>query len=143
MYTQIQGIIPHRPPMVMIDGYKRLSPNTGMAVKTFGPNDYACRDGRVMEAFLIEAMAQTVAAHQGYEQLGTDDPTPPPGMLVTVDAFECFHSLSAGDTIDIHIDHVGDVGGFQLIQGRVDRGGCLIAQGEFKIFSPPKGEDTP
>ena len=140
MFKEITRIIPHRHPMIMVDGYKRISKDSALAEKTFRPKDYGCNNGIVVESILIECIAQTVAAHYGYKALKREDQKPAMGMLVTVDAFNFFHPVPEDATILISIEKKDQIGPFNIIKGEINSQGKLMASGQIKIYNQ---EDKP
>lgn len=134
-FSDITRIIPHRPPMVMIDNYTRLSDIRGRAEKMFSGKDYGCEDGYVLQAVLVECLAQTVAAHHGYSRLKIRDESPAMGMLVTIDSFDFFCSVPEDETITINVHKTDEIGSFHLIQGEIFCREKIMAQGRIKIFN--------
>jgi len=137
MFKDITKIIPHRPPMVMIDQYTRISKTAGKATKQFSGQDYGCDEGIVLQGILIECMAQTVAAHHGYSKLDYKNNVPATGMLVTIDSFDFFHPVPENESITITVDETDKIGPFHLIQGEILCGEKRMAQGRIKIFNSP------
>ena len=134
-FSDITRIIPHRPPMVMIDKYSRLSDIRGRSEKMFSKKDYGCEDGYVLQGILVECIAQTVAAHHGYSQMERRDESPVMGMLVTIDSFDFFHLVPEDETITINVHKTDEIGPFHLIQGEIICRGKIMAQGRIKIFN--------
>ena len=137
MFSDITKIIPHRPPMVMIDQYTRISETKGRATKHFSKQDYGCHDENVLQGILIECMAQTVAAHHGYSKSDNKNNTPAMGMLVTIDRFDFFHPVPEDESITITVNETDKIGPFHLIQGEIFCGEKIMAQGRIKIFNSP------
>ena len=75
IYPDVQSLIPHRPPFVMVDQIVGISEETIIAEKTFLDDDYGTRDNFVLEGILIETAAQTVAAKQGFDNLNNKKKT--------------------------------------------------------------------
>lgn len=136
MYKEITRIIPHRYPMVMIDGYKRINDDSALSEKTFRANDYGCHNGTVLDSILIECFAQTVAAHHGYKALQEKNQKPSMGMLVSVDAFHFFHPVPEDARISIFIEKTDQIGPFKIMKGEIDINGKLVATGQIKIYNP-------
>jgi predicted hotdog family 3-hydroxylacyl-ACP dehydratase len=136
MYKKITRITPHRPPMVMIDGYKRINDDSALSGKTFCANDYGCCDGTVLDSILIECLAQTVAAHHGYKTLQGKNQKPTMGMLVSVDAFHFFHPVPEDASISLFIEKTDQIGPYKIMKGEIDIKGKLVASGQIKIYNP-------
>ncbi|MDY0222234.1 MAG: hypothetical protein RBR67_13940 [Desulfobacterium sp.] len=134
-FPDVIRIIPHRPPMVMIDRYSRVSDTHGTAEKMFSRKDYGCEDGYVLQAVLVECIAQTVAAHHGYSQMETGSGSPAMGMLVAIDSFDFFHPVQEDETITITVHKTDEIGPFHLIQGEILCRRKIMARGRMKIFN--------
>ncbi|MBU4318778.1 MAG: hypothetical protein KKF30_16085 [Proteobacteria bacterium] len=134
MFKDITKIIPHRNPMIMIDCYEKIDKNRACAEKTFLPGDYGNHKGTVLESVLIECVAQTVAAHFGYNEMIENTQNKMFGMLVSVDGFIFFHRLSEHTKIKIKINKKDQVGDFNIYESRITSREKLIAEGEIKVF---------
>lgn len=132
----INRLIPHRPPMVMLDGFTPDSDTAGTAEKTFSRDDYGCEDGIVIQGMLIECVAQAVAAHRGYFQLGNGDAEAAMGMLVTIDHFDFFHPVPEDAAITIKVSKTDERGPFHLIRGDIFCRGKMMVSGRLKVFYP-------
>lgn len=141
-YTDIGPLIPHRPPMVMIDRFTRESDTAGTAIKQFSASDYGCENGRVTPAVLIECVAQTVAAHHGCDRLDNPSGEPALGMLVAVDQFTFFWEVPGDESVTIKVERTDEIGPFHLIQGEVFCNGSLVARGKIKIFNQTGSGET-
>lgn len=134
-HTDISGIIPHRPPMVMIDRFTKKNETAGIGEKRFFQGNYGCENGFVLQSILIECVAQTVAAQHGYDHLSKDNPEPALGMLVAIDHFEFFHPVPENAFITIHVNKTDEIGQFHLLRGMILFGKKLMARGRIKIFN--------
>ena len=136
MYQNLKTIIPHREPMVMIDGYEKIDKDNAISEKTFLPDDYSIYKGYVVESILIECIAQTVAAHFGFDALDKEDEFKKPGMLVTVDTFSYFERVKEGAKVDITIKKTNEIGPFCIYFGKITCNKKPVAEGEIKLFVP-------
>lgn len=136
-YTNIEKIIPHRSPMVMIQQYRRIDENASWACVHFSPDAYACCNGRVSEGMLIEAVAQTAAAHVGYEAVLDNEKKSGMGMLATVDEFFWHEAIKDDAKIEIRIIKIDEIGPFKIIKADINVGEKLAASGRIKLFNPP------
>jgi 3-hydroxymyristoyl/3-hydroxydecanoyl-(acyl carrier protein) dehydratase len=135
LYKDIEQIIPHRYPVIMIDQYRKIDSDTAWSKKQFTPDSYGCENGWVVESILIEACAQTVAAHFGYRGLEDKTGGIQFGMLTSVDEF-VFHEMVKDDSeIDVRIVKTDEVGPFKLIAGEIRVKDKLVANGRIKIFN--------
>lgn len=139
-YTDIKKIIPHREPMMIIDRYKRIDADSAVATACFCPEAYGCRNGWVSEMMLIEAAAQTAAAHIGYQTVQDGDKKAGIGMLATVDDFTWHGRLKDTCEVEILIFKTDEIGPFKLVRAQIQIGGKTVAEGRIKLFNPPPGD---
>lgn len=133
MDTNIEQLLPHRRPMVMIDELLSYDQDSAVAAKCFDDNSYGAHDGVVAEPLLIEAMAQTVAAFHGKHrrQQGME---PSMGMLVGVNSFEFMASAKTQRRLEISVKIDKVLGQFRIASGTIYQSGKLIAKGEMKFY---------
>jgi len=136
LLKNISRILPHRHPMIMIDTYKRIDNDTAVSEKIFRETDYGCKNGMVIDSILIECVAQTVAAHYGYQAIIKKEKSPGIGMLVSVDTFNFYHPVSDNSKIDIFISKTDTIGAFKLFRGEIRMEDKVIAAGNIKVFNP-------
>lgn len=133
MATNIEQLLHHRFPMVMIDELLGCDQDSAIAVKCFDDNSYGALNGIVAEPLLIEAMAQTVAAFYGKhrQQHGLE---PELGMLVGVNSFEFMASAKTQHRLEISIKIDKVLGQFRIASGTIYQLDKLIAKGEMKFY---------
>lgn len=136
MYKNIEQILPHRHPMLMIDSYRKIDNDTASSGIHLKPGNYGCENGYVLESMLIESVAQTVAAHFGYKSLEKEENDPDIGMLTSVDTFIFYEKVKDTSKIDILILKTDEIGAFKLITGEIRVNGKLMAKGNIKVFNP-------
>lgn len=115
MYYDIHKIIPHKDPMVMIDGYQKIDDNSGIGEKTFIHTDYSIHNGHVIDSILIECIAQAVAAHSGYDSLFQKKTPNKSGMLVAVDSFRFFNRVKKDSKISIAVKKTNQIGSIAMV----------------------------
>ena len=131
---ELRQILPHRPPMVMIDSLERFDDQTAEALKTFSRGDYGLDDnGRVAEPMLIECLAQTVAAGLG-SLARMQGQEPAEGMLVGVSGLEFLRPVRQGRALALNTRITHRVGRFVVVEATVRSGDELIARGELKLY---------
>ncbi len=135
MFTDIEKIIPHRDPMIMIDGYERINEDQAAATKYFPKDSYGVHNGIVLSSILVECVAQTVAAHFGHKRLSDHRQEPETGMLVSVDSFEFKAQVPAQATIRIHIEKAHQIGEFRVYTGEISMDRLSVAEGQIKLFA--------
>ena len=136
IYQNIEQIIPHRRPMLMIDSYKRIDNDTASSKIHLTSGNYSCENGYVLESMLIESVAQTVAAHFGYKSLEKEESNPDIGMLTSVDTFLFYEKVKDTSKIEIRILKTDEIGAFKLITGEICVNEKLVAKGRIKVFNP-------
>jgi 3-hydroxyacyl-[acyl-carrier-protein] dehydratase len=133
MDDQLRAILPHRPPMVMIDALLESTPEGALATKVFTGSDYAVDDNTVARSALIEGLAQTVAAAFGKEAREAGQ-RPLIGMLVGVTGFGFTRDVEAGEEVVFRATISRRLPPFYLAEGEVLCGGQVIAGGSMKFY---------
>ena len=131
----VEPLIPHKKPMIMIDGYCKIDDKRAFSEKTFSADDYAVGRGFVMESILIECLAQTVAAHSGYNAVVEKKNRPGQGLLVAVDLFEFYERVAPPATVTVHIEQRDQFGSFTMYSGTVRQMEKTVARGDIKVFN--------
>ena len=136
--SEIETMIPHRPPFLWIDRVEELEPGTRcVAVKFVDPADpifagHFPAKPILPGVLLIEAVAQTAgvmlgsAAPQGAGELA---------LLATVNRFKFFKSVTPGQELRIETRKLTDAGRMAYIGGTVWVGGEIVASGELSVVS--------
>ncbi|MDP4281174.1 MAG: hydroxymyristoyl-ACP dehydratase [Bacteroidota bacterium] len=129
----ITRYIPQRPPMVMIGNL--VSSENGKTVTSLKirEDNIFCSEGLFREAGIIENIAQTAAAGNGY-LCSLEGKTPPVGFIGGIRRLTIYSLPEAGDEIftEVILDNV--VMNASLVTGRVQNKGEIIAECEMKIF---------
>ena len=133
MSTELNSILPHRAPMVMIDELIHCGDAAATAVKTFKRGDYGTTGGRVLEPALVESLAQTVAAFQGCRAQRSDRGLSR-GMLVGVSHFDFRGPVSCEKPVHLSVTITRVLPPFCLAEGHAEQDGQIVAQGELKFF---------
>lgn len=129
-----EQLIPHRPPMRLIDSLVSYSP-TEAEIEAVPAADsiFVGEDGVLAQAALVELLAQGYAAAKGYDDLMNRRPITE-GYLVGVRKLELFGAARAGDKLRIRIRTVGSFEGFIVADGVIERSGEMIASGCVKLW---------
>jgi 3-hydroxyacyl-[acyl-carrier-protein] dehydratase len=130
-------LIPHRPPMLLIDRLLASNGQSGEVESVVRENCSFLTDNKelVPEA-LLEMTAQAYAAVRGWEVLRRGLPLPA-GFLVGIGGFEFFSRAVLGDTLLIRVETLGELESFVVVGTEAFRGGELLASGKIKVWSPP------
>jgi len=139
--------VPHRETMLLVD--ELLEYTTGnIKGKTLikKDNPFLHDSGIMGRNCLVEIMAQTVAAGNGYNAMVRGD-TLKTGFLVGVNDFTFFENVRVGDELLVLTNEDSTFGDFTMVQGNISRGKELIARGNLKLYeiagAPVKPEGTP
>jgi predicted hotdog family 3-hydroxylacyl-ACP dehydratase len=137
----------HRPPLRLIQSLLRVEDGYAEAQGTLNAGDVGVGpDGKLEPAVLLEMMAQTYAAAQGYEGSQTrssafGDPDQQKagkpaelGYLVGVSDFRIEHRPAAGQPLLVRIKSSCSFGSFYLIDGQVLCEGHVVAGGTLKVW---------
>jgi predicted hotdog family 3-hydroxylacyl-ACP dehydratase len=129
--------MPHRSPMRLVQSLLCVEGARAEAQTTLKAGDIGVGpDGQVEAAVLLEMVAQTYAAAQGYQdrQAGKSAGL---GYLVGVNDFHIERLPSAGQQLLIKIQSSCSFGGFYLVEGQVLCEGTVVAGGTLKVWVPP------
>lgn len=130
-------ILPHRPPMVMIDRLVEVGGDSAVAVKTFDAGSYGTDGEFVSEGALIEGLAQTVAALYGSDGLKRGR-APGKGMLVGVSDFRFYARARVGRRLELAVTVTRRIAPFCIAEGKVTEDGIIVAEGGMKFYLEEK-----
>ena len=132
-----EEVIPHRPPMRMIDALMEWSDNSARGAIVFDAKHMAVHDGLVTESALVECIAQTVAAMEGAKKAacGTTGGTvgEQVGMLCGVSDFVVVRRPKAGEQLEVRVQVHKRLGPMLLVDGQVLHNGDVVASGSLKL----------
>lgn len=130
--------IPQRPPFVMVDKVYEHGEQHLVSGFLIDEDNCLCQENSFQEGGLIENMAQTAALFAGirYEALGEKTPV---GFIAGIKNLEVHQLPKVSDEIHTHIQLTHEVGGIQVVEGKVyDADDAIIAHCELKIFINPE-----
>ena len=137
------GIIPQEPPMRIIDEIVRVGERSGeVSVAVSAEMPFVGEDGAVDRAIHFELMAQSIAALNGFKQLGGSQ-EPSGGYLVGAQNLEILESARVGDVLTVSVYKDLRFGGFGIVKGTVSREDTILARGEIKIWREAWGVSGP
>lgn len=129
----IYGLIPQRPPMVMVDSFYGFDGNKSLTGLTIKADNLFCQTGRLQESGIIEHIAQSAAVRVGYLYTQRNEPIPL-GFIGSIDQLS-IHALPGVDEVLItEISVVQEVGDITLIAAQVCSNKQMVAEGRMKIF---------
>lgn len=134
--TPARDVIPHRPPIVFIDGVSVAE--DGPVTSTFTvpeASPYLDGEGRLLPEAMLEVMAQCFAAGAGLRaaRAGQDISW---GYLAAVKDLRIHAAAFSGDALQAEAEHRMSVGPLHIVDCRVLRDGICIASAQLKIFIP-------
>jgi len=129
----IQSLIPQRPPFVMIDELVYSDEKSSRTSLLISADNIFVVNGELREPGLLENIAQTAAAHAGYDSIRDNQPVKV-GYIGAVKNFEVFRLPLLNDRIETEITVEDQVLGATLITGTTKCNDELVARCEMKIF---------
>jgi predicted hotdog family 3-hydroxylacyl-ACP dehydratase len=133
MSKEIEQLLPHREPMIMIESLVEVESDSARATKTFSAGDYGVHKKHVLEPVLIECLAQTVAALQGHQARESGN-APALGMLAAVSNFTVHRPAATDAELEFAARIDRSIGPFRLVTGSVMQQGQLVAEGSLKFY---------
>ena len=129
----ILGLIPQRPPIVMVDSFFGIEENCSYSGLTVTSDNIVCEAGKLQEPGIIEHIAQSAAARIGfiYTRQGAQVPL---GFIGSVDKLKIYNLPEVGIKLFTEITVVQEVFDITLVSAQVKAGEELIAECRMKIF---------
>ena len=134
--SQIESLIPHRPPFLWIDRIAELEPGVRcVALKYVDPAEpffagHFPSQAILPGVFLIEAMAQTAGVMLGGVTKGEGLP-----KLAAVNRFKFLKPVRPGSDLRIVTRKLTEAGAMAYIEGTVQVGDEIVARGELTVVS--------
>ena len=122
--------------MCFVDELLEYTDTTAVASAVLPPEHFAAAGGRVLEAALVECVAQTVAADMGRRarERGKSG-MPVRGMLTSVSGFTILSRPPAGKPLRIAIRELRRLGMMLMIAGEITCEGLVVATGEMTLYA--------
>ena len=132
---KIEDIIPQRHPFVLVD--QLISCNDQIIETSFHVPEHhpLVHNGRLCEGGLIENIAQTAAAGNGYQAISKGGNVPN-GFIAGIKNFKLNRLPFVNSTLLTKATQQDRVMGYNLIRGEVMEGQEIIASCEMKIYCP-------
>jgi len=130
-------LVPHRPPVRLIEHLLEVHADAGRASATVRADSlHVNADGSLDPTAHLELMGQTVAAAKGWRDRQQGRP-PRVGFLAGATGMDCLDTARIGDQLTIAIKQTGTFGAFAMIEGQVHHLDRRIADGQLKLWLPP------
>jgi 3-hydroxyacyl-[acyl-carrier-protein] dehydratase len=140
--SEIETLIPHRPPFLWIDRVEELEPGVRcVAVKFVDPANpvfagHFPAKPILPGIFLIEAVAQTAGVMLGSAAPQTTDKgTRGVALLAAVNRFKFLKPVTPGQELRVETKKLTEVGQMAYIGGTVWVGEEIVANGELSVVS--------
>ena len=138
--ARIDGLLPQRPPMLLLDRLLTCTPSEGTAdARILAGNLFRLPDDTVHTAALFELMAQAYAAVQGFQNTLAGKPVAI-GYLAGITRAVVHGAARVGDRLLVSVRQTALFPPFVRAEARVLRDGETLAEGELTLFIPPAGE---
>jgi predicted hotdog family 3-hydroxylacyl-ACP dehydratase len=129
-----EPFMPHRSPLRLVQSLRRVEDDYAEAQALLKAGDVGVGpDGRVEAAVLLEMVAQTYAAVQGYQERDSGKPANL-GYLVGASDFRIDHRPPAGQPLLIRIKSSCSFGDFYLVDGQVLCESRVVARGTLRVW---------
>lgn len=129
-------LLPHRPPMILVDQLIEFGDGRGCVSATVGENDlFVDADGVLEAVALVELVAQGYATMKGYDDLVNQRPVQR-GFLVGSRTFKVVRCPQVGESLIIDITTTAELDSFSVIDGVIRVGDDVIAEGSVKLWLP-------
>jgi len=131
--TDILRLIPQREPMVMVSGLLSSDENGMTTFLLLEENNIFIQNGRFRENGLIENIAQSAAAMNGYRSLMDGEPVKN-GYIGGIKNLEIFALPETGQRLTTRVKETNNVMGASIIEGEIYCNEQLLAKCEMKVF---------
>ena len=129
----ILGLIPQRPPIVMVDSFFGIEENCSYSGLTVTSDNIFYEAGKLQEPGIIEHIAQSAAARIGFIYTRQGEKVLL-GFIGSVDKLKIYNLPEVGIKLFTEITVVQEVFDITLVSAQVKAGEELIAECRMKIF---------
>jgi predicted hotdog family 3-hydroxylacyl-ACP dehydratase len=130
----VETLIPHRKPMCLVDHLVEFKDQAGtVEARVLSGQILVDDDGRLETLAVAEMIAQAYAAVKGYDDRLAGRPVRQ-GFWVGIRKIQFHQAVFAGDHLRIHVNTVGSIAGFAVVEGVVTRESDIIAEGQIKLW---------
>ena len=129
-------LLPHRPPMILVDQLVEFEVGQGRVSATVDANGlFVSPNGTMESVALLELVAQSYATIKGYADL-LSQRSVQRGFLVGSRTFKVLRCPRVGESLMIDITTVAELDSFSVINGVIQVGDEVIAEGSVKLWLP-------
>jgi radical SAM protein with 4Fe4S-binding SPASM domain len=127
------SLIPQQTPMRLINRLLTVGERIAEVESTFDENHpFIDESGLLEPVAYMEIMAQAIAAFNGFQL--RNRPEKPEGFLMGGKNIRVHERARCGDTLRTTVRKAHKLGDFGIIEGRVERDGVCLAEGEIKVY---------
>lgn len=126
-------LIPQRAPFVLVDNIVECADNRTVTEFSFDKSHILCKDGILLEAGLIENIAQSAAAGAGHHFVSQGLPVPI-GFIGSVDKFKIHFLPKSGEKLITEVVILNKVMNVSIAGCKITVNGELCAECGMKIF---------
>ena len=136
----IEDLIPHRPPMRLLDELLEHDAQATVCRLRITPTSSFLHGGRVPALLAVEYTAECIAAHSTLASSAGVPHQPRIGYLIGIRRFELHRSFFAlGDELLVTATHVWGTDEGAVFRGEVRAGGAVAADGDLTVALAPRG----
>jgi predicted hotdog family 3-hydroxylacyl-ACP dehydratase len=129
----IVDLIPQRPPMVIIDQLISAGEKSAIGRLFIRESNVFCENGFLQEGGLLEFIAQTAAAYEGYRQKSLQEEVKP-GFIGAIKNLSVHFLPEINSEIKSEIIVDSELLGFTLITGKIFQNNTVVADCEMRIL---------
>lgn len=133
MSQEFRKLIPHRPPMVLVDDVPIWGPEHIEALRTVREGQPFVENGEPSDAALIECIAQTIAAGDA-QHAREKGGRVVKGFLTGLTNLKFYSRAKVGETITLMADCQKRMDGMGLFKAVAKVGERVLAEGTFKLY---------
>jgi predicted hotdog family 3-hydroxylacyl-ACP dehydratase len=126
--------IPHSGLMCVVDHLIEAGEENAVTIAVVVQDSpFASQDGTVDETIFIEMVGQTIAAGNGFK-MSEEERKNQQGFLIGIKNFKIQRFPHVGENLLIKASESAEFAGFIIIEGSVQCGSEVLANGEIKVF---------
>lgn len=129
----ILDLIPQRPPMVLIDQLISVGEKSAVGRLFIRESNVFCENGFLQEGGLMEFIAQTAAAFEGYRQLSLQEEVKP-GFIGAIKNLSVHFLPEINTEIQSEIIVDSELLGYTLITGKIFQNNAVVSECEMRIL---------
>lgn len=134
-------VVPHRPPMILIDELLELGPKSLSSRVTLTARSQFVEGGRAPAVITLEYMAQTIAAYAGLALRAQGLPTRKGFIIACREMVLEVDDLAAGDELLVEVIEIWSHDALGHFDCTVSRAGAPISRASLSVYQGEIGKD--